>query len=270
METNHLPDDLEPEITERLVTRREAILRGARVSSALAAGLTLGSAPVATAALAQDAFAQDGLPESMVEVLNFGLLLEHLAIDFYTRALGAPGLLTGDTRPVFEQILKHEAGHARFLQSVLRDRAIPRPAFDFTGGNGRGNGPFADVFRNRATFLALSQAFEDLGVKAVKGQAGFLLPNDALLQAGLRIHSVEARHAAEVRRLRGQKAWITGDSRGDLPAMFDPIYDPEDDTYHFVLAPLPKTAGTTEAFDQPMRKRRALDILSPFLAGERP
>lgn len=270
MDRNHLPGNPEPEITERLLTRREAIRRGAGLSSTLAAGLALGSAPVAAAAAAKDAFAGEDLPEAIVEVLNFALVLEHLGIDFYTRGLGAPGLLTGDMRPIFEQILKHEVGHARFLQSVLRDRATRKPAFDFTGGNGRGNGPFEDVFRDRATFLALSQAFEDLGVKAVKGQAGFLLPHDALLQAGLRIHSVEARHAAQVRRLRGQKAWITGDSRGDLPAMFDPIYDPEDDTYHFVLAPLAKTAGTTEAFDQPMSKRMALDVLSPFVVGERP
>ena len=269
MDIHQLPEGADPEITERLITRRDAIRQGAGISSTLAAGLALGSAPVAAAALAQDAFAQDGLPGTMVEVLNFALMLEHLGIDFYTRGLAAPGLLTGNTRAVFEQILKHETGHARFLQSVLRDRAIPKPAFDFTGANGRGNGPFADVFSNLQTFLALSQAFEDLGVKAIKGQAGFLLPNDALLQAGLRIHSVEARHAAEVRRLRGQKAWITGDSRGNLPAMFEPIYEGEDDTYHFVLAPLPKTAGTTEAFDQPMRKSRALDILSPFLASSR-
>jgi hypothetical protein len=269
MDRNHLPESPEPGITERLVTRREAIRKGAGLSSTLAVGLAMGSAPVAAAALAKDAFAEEDLPGTMVEVLNFALMLEYLGIDFYTKGLAAPGLLTGNMRPIFEQILKHEVGHARFLQSVLRDRATRKPAFDFTGGNGRGNGPFADVFANRQTFLALSQAFEDLGVKAIKGQAGFLLPKDALLQAGLRIHSVEARHAAEVRRLRGEKAWITGDSRGGLPAMFEPIYDSEDDTYHFLLAPLPKTAGTTEAFDQPMRKSMALDILSPFLAGSR-
>jgi hypothetical protein len=202
-----------------------------------------------------------------VEVLNFGLLLEHLAIDFYTRALGAPGLLTGDTRAIFDEIRAHEVGHARFLQSVLRDRAIPSPAFDFTGGTGSGGGPLADVFSNIRTFLMLSQAFEDLGVQAVKGQAGFLLPSDALLQSGLRIHSVEARHAAQVRRLRGEKGWITGESRGDLPEMFQPVYEPEEDTFHFILAPLPKTPGTTEAFDQPRSKASTLEILGPFIAA---
>jgi hypothetical protein len=267
MEMNHSSGDLEPEVLERLVTRREAIRRGAGLSSALAAGIAVGSAPVAVAALATDAFGQDRIPGSMVDVLNFALMLEHLGIDFYTRALAAPGLLTGPTRVVFEQIRKHEVGHAEFLRSVLRDRAIPAPAFDFSGGMGRGNGPFADVFSNLRTFLALSQGFEDLGVKAIKGQAGVLLPNDALLEAGLRIHSVESRHAAEVRRLRGEKAWITGESRGGLPDVFGPVYDDEDDTFHFLLAPLPKTPGATEAFDQPMGRERVLRVLRPFLAG---
>lgn len=266
MGRNDPSERLDPEIKERLVTRRDAIRRGAGISSAVAAGLAMESAPVAAAALAKDAFAQEGLPRQMVEVLNFGLLLEHLAIDFYTRALSAPGLLTGEMRPVFDEIRDHEVGHARFLQSVLRERAIPKLAFDFTGGRGSGNGPLADVFSNVRTFLMLSQAFEDVGVQAVKGQAGFLLPNDALLQSGLRIHSVEARHASKVRRLRGQKAWITGESRGDLPEMFQPIYEPEDDTFHFILAPLLKTPGTTEAFDQPRSKASTLRILEPFIA----
>lgn len=269
MDANHPSENPEPEVVERLLTRRDAIRRGAGLSSTLAAALRIGSAPVAVAALASEAYAQEGLPRAMVEVLNFALLLEHMAIDFYTHALAAPGLLSGETREIFEQILEHEVGHAKFLQSVLRERAIAEPAFDFTGGMGSGDGPFADVFSSLPTFLALSQAFEDLGVKAVKGQAAFLLPSDALLQAGLRIHSVESRHAAQVRRLRGEKAWITGESRGDLPAMFEPIYDGEDDTFHFILAPLRETPGTTEAFDQPLSKSRTLGVLRPFLARGR-
>jgi hypothetical protein len=269
MDPKHSSENPEPEVVERLITRRDALRSGARVSSTVAAGLAMGSAPVAVAALAKDAFAQEGLPGTMVDVLNFALLLEYLGIDFYTTALGAPGLLTGDARAIFDQILEHEAGHARFLLSVLGERAIPKPAFDFTGGMGSGSGPFEDVFSSLPTFLALSQAFEDLGVKAIKGQAAFLLPNDAILQSGLRIHSVESRHAAQVRRLRGQDAWIVGESRGDLPAMFEPIYDGEDDTFHFILAPLRETPGTTAAFDQPMSKGRALDVLRPFLASGR-
>jgi hypothetical protein len=45
---------------------------------------------------------------------------------------------------------------------------------------------------------------------AYKGQATNLISTPDLLTAALQIHSVEARHASEVRRLRGLKGWITG------------------------------------------------------------
>jgi hypothetical protein len=74
-----------------------------------------------------------------------------------------------------------------------------KPTFDFTVG-----GAF-DPFNNYTQFLALSQAFEDTGVRAYKGQATNLISTPDLLTAALQIHSVEARHASEVRRLRGLK-----------------------------------------------------------------
>jgi rubrerythrin len=60
-------------------------------------------------------------------------------------------------------------------------------------------------FTDYQQFLALAQAFEDTGVRAYKGQAANLMSKPDLLTAALQIHSVEARHASEVRRLRGQK-----------------------------------------------------------------
>lgn len=71
-------------------------------------------------------------------------------------------------------------------------------------------------------------AFEDTGVRAYKGQVGRLMTEKNILNAALAIHTVEARHAAEVRRLRGKKGWITGNSRDDLPAFTQAIYDGED------------------------------------------
>ena len=55
--------------------------------------------------------------------------------------------------------------------------------------------------------LGLRRAVEDTGVRAYKGQGGRLLVNgddraDVALESALRIHSVEARHAAKIRRLR--------------------------------------------------------------------
>jgi|GEM_PF-4100513 len=76
-------------------------------------------------------------------------------------------------------------------------------------------------------FLELSQTFEDTGVKAYKGQAGNLITSPTLLTAALRIHSVEARHAAEIRRLRGEKAWTRAFAepltKGQVLAMVSPF-----------------------------------------------
>jgi hypothetical protein len=46
-----------------------------------------------------------------------------------------------------------------FLQNGLGANSIPKPTFDFTVG-----GAF-DPFNNYTQFLALSQAFEDTGVR---------------------------------------------------------------------------------------------------------
>lgn len=82
--------------------------------------------------------------------------------------------------------------------------------FDFTGGNGSGTGPFARATQEVDFLLLSAQAFEDTGVRAYKGQAGrFLIAGsgnaDVALESALRIHSVEARHAAKIRRVRRQR-----------------------------------------------------------------
>ena len=261
-------DSLDPETTGALLSRRDAIRGGLGMGSRAAAGLVLAAAPLALAALASDAFGQArALPGDVVEVLNFGLMLEELGVDFYTRALAAPGLLTGSPRAVFEQILKHETGHRRFLRATLGDRAIAAPRFDFTGGMGRGNGPLADVFSNRETFLAVAQSLEDLGVRALKGQAPNLLRHDAVLQPALRMHSVEARHASQVRALRGQRRWIVEETGGPgIPALLQGAYEDEDNTFHFILAPLRHTEDVTRAFDEPLTRGQVIRILRPFLA----
>lgn len=100
------------------------------------------------------------------------------------------------------QIGLHEAAHVEFLKGALGKAAVKKPEADFTAG-----GKYADVFSNFDTFLTLSQTFEDLGVAAYKGQAGNLMANGDILTAALQIHSVEARHAAEVRRIGSKKAW---------------------------------------------------------------
>jgi hypothetical protein len=172
--------------------------------------------PFALAALADTA-----LPQGIVDVLNFALTLEYLESSFYNAGVGTSGLIPASDLAIFQQIQKHENAHVAFLESVLGSAAAAKPTFDFTAG-----GMFADVFSNYATFQAVSQAFEDTGVRAYKGQAANLMSAPDILTAALQIHSVEARHAAEVRRLRGLDGWIIAKT-GNLPAAVNAaVYGP--------------------------------------------
>lgn len=140
-----------------------------------------------------------------VETLQFALMLEQLEHGFYVEALRTPGLIPARDRAVIEQISKHEGAHATFLSTGITGiGAVPNgaPHFDFTA-----RGRYSAVFSNYGTFLEVAQLFEDNGVAAYKGQAGNLITSSSLLTAALRIHSVEGRHAAEIRRLRGVKPW---------------------------------------------------------------
>lgn len=196
-------------------------------------------------------------------VLNYALTLEYLEAAYYEQGLAAPGLIPSDRRNIFDQIGKHETAHVDFLRSVLGTSAVDRPNFDFTAG-----GAFADVFTNYQTFLALAQAFEDTGVRAYKGQAGVLLGNETVLTAALNIHSVEARHASMVRRLRGEKGWIVNDQAGGLPAA---IYAGEANTTHGGVDVRTLTdvsdQAVTEAWDEPLTSEAVLGIAGPFIVA---
>lgn len=256
----------DPEIAKRLETRYEELMAGASTSSTVKAGLMMGSAAVAMAAVASDVYGQGtSLPSTTATVLNFALILEYLEAEFYTRGVGTPSLIPQDMFNVFDQIRKHEVAHVALLQGVLGSLQVRKPVFDYTGGRGSGRGPFADVFANPQTFAALSQAFEDTGVRAYKGQASYLIDSPNVLETALRIHAVEARHAAEVRRLRDQKGWIVGASRGTLPPQTQPVYNGEANTFHFILARPGSGISMTEAFDETLTKSQVLDIVAPFI-----
>lgn len=307
-------DAIEPEIMQTLVTRRDALLRGGK-GAALAA---LASAPLALGALARSAYAQTGTPATVVAVLQYALLLENLEAEFYKAVLGVSGVsafntafapvratLTATERATMELIRQHEVAHVAFLRSAISG-AGATPAtydaaatFDFTGGRGSGTGPFAAATLDKTFLLAAAQGFEDTGVRAYKGQAGLLLGTGAVLTAALQIHSVEARHAARVRRMRraagapdtvrysgtvkgGGAAAAGGPSGVALPAAvvaaFAAIYGGEENTNHVVnngsanatinaasLANLPAGTDVTLAFDEPLPATTVRDIVQPFV-----
>ncbi|MEO8664029.1 MAG: ferritin-like domain-containing protein [Ignavibacteria bacterium] len=201
---------------------------------------------------------------TVIEILNFALTLEYLEAKFYQMGLTAPGLIPGGDLPVFNQISLHEGAHVITLIGAivaLGGTPVSQPTFDFTAG-----GVYSDVFTNYSTFLTLSQSFEDAGVRAYKGQAGGLIGNDAVLTVALQIHSVEARHASEVRRIRGQKGWISGSNSGGAP---DAIYVREDNYIQGgVDVRTITTVGATpisEAFDETLSMSEVLAIAGPFI-----
>lgn len=260
MENNiSLLESVEPDYIGEMTARREPIEKAKAMTGAL------GSTIISFGALAGTSFGKDSkLPGKIADVLNFALTLEYLEDEFYRTAVGASGLIPRDTREVFGQISKHETAHVALLKSVLGSKAVSKPRFDFTAG-----GAFGDVFSNYQTFLAVSQALEDTGVRAYKGQAGNLQKNAKILTVALQIHSVEARHAAEVRRLRGEKGWTTNDSRGSLPAATQAVYNGEGNTTQggASLAGLAglSNAAITEAFDEPLTKEEVLKIAGLFI-----
>ena len=205
---------------------------------------------------------------SPTDILNFALTLEYLERDFYQMGMDTTGLIPDKDKVVFAQILKHEVSHVNFLASALGDDAIDKPNFDFTGAPG---GLSLDTFNDYPTFLALSQGFEDTGVRAYKGQAGALIDNDVLLEYALQIHSVEARHASQVRRIRGEKGWISFNNN-TLPATFSGIYAGEQNTIQGgvnlsgMFNDFGGDAAVTEAFDEPLTMAEVNAIASVFIA----
>ena len=240
---------LEPELIGRVVSRRDAVAH----SSKMAGTLAIASMPVAFGLLARKAFAQGGLPQGIIDVLNFALTLEFLEAKYYENGLASGGLIPAGDLPVFQQISKHESAHVALLEGVLGANAVTEPAFDFTAG-----GTF-DPLNDYATFQALSQGFEDTGVRAYKGQAAALMSDNTILTTALRIHSVEARHASEVRRLRGQNGWITG-NQTDVPELAA-VYAGEQAANGSATSP-----AAAEAFDEPLTMDQVLAIAGPFIA----
>ena len=303
MEQKQILEEIDPEIMDRLATRREAIKKGAGASAAVMAGLKMASVPIALAVLTKDVFGQ--APTVVIDALNFALTLEHLESEFYKAALGtATGTgaaaqnaafapvrtqvnANAKAKATLEQISQHEIAHVNFLTTTIQSLggtpvSFTPASFDFTGGNGNGNGPFLTATTDVNVLLQAAQVFEDTGVRAYKGQAGNLMSRNEILEAALRIHSVEARHAAQIRRLRGVKSWITG-NRSDITnlpaatlAAIQLSYNGEDNKFHAgkdVTGLGANNGGddaVTAAFDEILTKEAVIFIVKDFIIGNNP
>lgn len=270
----------DPEVFERLNGRRAALKNFASFSGKVA----LAAVPLALGSMFKKSYGQTGTGV-ILEVLNFALVLEYLEAEFYVRGLAAPGLIVAADRASFQTISDHENDHVEFLRTTilaLGGTPASKPNFDFTAGNGTMAGPLADVFTNYATYLAVSQTFEDTGVRAYKGQAGNLITSNEVLRAALRIHSVEARHAAHVREIRRRNGllvpagtllqpWITLNQSGIATPLVQPSYNGEEVTSQAGINIVGingfdiTAEDASEAFDEPLSKMQVLAIVEPFI-----
>ncbi|MEO7983276.1 MAG: ferritin-like domain-containing protein [Bacteroidota bacterium] len=291
MNVKHILNEIEkvdPEVYDRLDTRRSAMKQFAGLAGKLATiaiPFTLGS-------MFKKAYGRGSSTQTVIDVLNFALTLEYLEAKFYVmgNAAATAGTLAipaGVERTTFQTIGTHETAHVAFLKAAITSSGgtfVPEPVFDFTAGNGSGAGPFVGVFSNYALFLAVAQTFEDTGVRAYKGQAPDpdLVANNDVLQYALRIHSVEARHAAAVRRIRKAntglvpagvdvKPWITLNQSGIASAAVQASYDGEENTTQAGVAIVNINGqaitanAASEAFDEPLTKAQVLAIVDPFI-----
>ncbi len=216
--------------------------------------LTAAAVPTLFATTANQAFAQAGPSQAAIDVLNFALTLEYLEDEYYRLALNTANLIPAADRTVIAQISKHEVAHVVLLRGALGAAAVAKPRFNF--GNS---------FSTYANFMGLAQALEDTGVRAYKGQAGALINDKGILQVALQIHSVEARHAAQIRRMNGAKGWIG--TAGNAPAA---VYAGEGITSQATVDLVALTglsaAAVAEAFDEPLTKAQVLAIAGTYIA----
>jgi hypothetical protein len=264
----------DPEIYERVSTRR-------RIIRNWMPKVTAATLPLALGALFNKAYGKTA--DAVLDTLKMALTLERLESSFYTEALKHPSLFPSG-RPQdlmsIQLIQANESAHRTFVETMITSTGgsyadVPdTPNFDYTGGKGTGNGPFGDVFTNYVSFLSLSQAFEDLGVRAYKGGAPALMANHDVLQGALQVHSVEARHAAKLRQMRTEngfaniKPWITQASSGIVNPAAQAPYAGENNTLQagIDVTTLGVSANAaTEAFDEPLGKEAVMAIASMFI-----
>ncbi len=283
MNLNNILGEIEktdPEVYDRLDTRRKAMKEFANLGGKLA----LSAVPFALGSLFQKAYAgTTSTNDTVVEILNYALTLEFLEAEFYNTSLMKSNLFPdGDSIAAIQLIAKHENAHVVFLSNAIKASGgmpVAKPTFDFSAGSGSGNGPFKDVFTSFELFLNVAQTFEDTGVRAYKGRAAEIVGGGDLLTAALRIHSVEARHAAKIRIMRraygsgigNVKPWITGKMSNINSAAVQPSYNGEDNTNQAGIDivningfPITMDAAT-EAFDEGLTKAQVLAIVGPFI-----
>ena len=173
---------------------------------------------------------------SDADVLNFALNLEYLEANFYSyAAFGTPissslmpgvgtvgtiipgqkaTLSTTLVQNYAKEIANEEINHVAFLRSALMTSAVAMPSLDVSAAGAFTTAAFAaglltqaqinagmtfNPYANDENFLLGSYIFEDVGVTAYHGAAGYLANNPTYLDKAAGILAVEAYHAGLIR-----------------------------------------------------------------------
>ncbi|CAN5210350.1 hypothetical protein BH23BAC2_BH23BAC2_04130 [soil metagenome] len=268
--------------TENMTTRMSSRRGALAALGVFGTQALMAAAPCFRTASGKEALKQSN--NAAVNALQLALILEYLEAEFYIKALNSGVLPSGRPEAVYMQISKHETAHVEFLIAGLEGAGaepVSKPEFDFTAG-----GAFAPFDTSNGDaylqLLILAQAFEDTGVRAYKGQAGNLKGTPFLMPA-LRIHSVEARHASEIRSLRADflgvslnenaLPWITLNNRGPaMPPITQPVYDGEEQIVQAGINLVELTdfgaVEVSQSYDEPLATDEVLKIIAPFLGCE--
>lgn len=269
--------EVDPDVLDRLNSRRAVFSSFSSAAKRTAAA----AAPALLASMFQKAYAGTNAGDP-VEIFNYALTLEQLEADFYNKMKASPFFSTASAadQAAITQISKHETAHVNLLTTVIKG----------IGGTPTSGNTFkTSVFATLTSFAAqlqVAQLLEDTGVRAYKGRAtdlqgiadvtitgvGTINP----LESALRIHSVEARHAAHIRTMRKQTAWINGN--GDLDGADNykgatPESNVTQAGYNLTTAGV-ITSGVTysatdaaAAFDEILTKAETLALAGPLIGA---
>ncbi len=236
----------DPDITEQLATRRDAIRAGVSVSSRVAAGLAVGSVPRRSGGAGKRRLRARQLSGIIVEVLNFALTLEHLEAEFYTGDGSLPGCLhgqrSGNVRP------DSQARSCPRGVSPLHPRRPGRTEAHLRlhRRNGARQWPVRGRVLQPAHLCRSRAGVRGYGSARVQG-AG-VVPDGQ--QDGAAIRAPHPLGGGASRRSGATAARAKVDRAGlarHLPHRHSPCTQGEDNIFHFILGPLSKSEENTWA-----------------------
>lgn len=279
--------DTDPEVFDRIDSRRKAMRGVATAGKAI----TLAAVPTLLSGVFTKAYGRTN--DAVIDALQLALKAEYLEAEFYVTgvnaasALGVPADITvGLRRIAYDELLHVSAVRATIVAlggtpdvpyvGPIENKPAGTYGIDITGGGGvysggQPNGPFKAALSDKDVYLAAAQVFEDTGVRAYKGQAGNVITNKDVLAAALGIHSVEARHASWLRKVRGKKGWVSGNDP-ELPGAYNtaalPFYAGEETVTQAGInvttlgSPTVASGPVSQSFDEPEDTARVLALLT--------